>query len=506
MNLRDWLPFMSNGDEETAPVEPATGLSPIPTDAVDAVAKQWPADFSHDDLEYTLNAVQDYAIKAYGPTASPGTDNYDEDELIGHPIAELVHHPDRRSDLEELFHADDDDGVEGYIVNGERWDVIREDLDMSQLALDAVKEAHRLYAINLGHEDYGALLNPLFISTDNPPALEGEVADDPGTDAPTVDDTADGRAGGRDDQGQGQEQEQPLRAEAETDDGAAPPSQPAESATTADEPADDSDDRATENAPDPQAGADSTAHTATADNSPEADEPTDDSGAGESIDDHISIEFAEIDSRSDSSSHSSESAPTGNDSKDPAREPSSEHPSDSAEDTDTTSTASSAGASPSPADRQPDEADISTKGDTSSVATESTAPTDADGADETDPTEESAFVFKAPSEASDEVVGGDDDDVQSVEELVEESSFAFETNGGAAAEEETPESNTAPEQPNSSTPSGATPTPSVSSNSSTPETSGSRDRGDGERIEPTEVEWDEWMLAAVEPQRSRRKQ
>jgi len=506
MNLRDWLPFMSNGDEETAPVEPATGLSPIPTNAVDAVAKQWPADFSHDDLEYTLNAVQDYAIEAYGPTAHPGTDNYAEDELIGHPIAELVHHPDRRSDLEKLFHADDDDGVEGYIVNGERWDVIREDLDMSQLALDAVKEAHRLYAINLGHEDYGALLNPLFISTDNPPALEGEVADVPGADAPAADDMADGRAGDRDDQDQGQEQEQSLGGEAKTDDGAAPPSQPAESATTADESADGSDDRTTENTPDLQAGTDSTAPTTAADNSPEAGEPTDDSGGGESVDNHIDIEFAEIDSRSDSSSHSSGPAPTDSDSRDSARGPSPEPPSDSAEDTNTASTASSAGASPSPTDRQSDEADISAKGDTSSVTTESTAPTDADGAGEVDSTEESAFVFEAPSEASGEVTGGDGNGVQSVEELVEESSFAFETNANTAAEEETPESNAAPEQSNPSSPSGAMPTPSVSSNTSTPETSSSRDRSDGERIDPAEAEWDEWMLAAVEPRHSRREQ
>lgn len=181
MTLRDWLPFVSStGDNAPASAEPATGLSPIPSSVSQVVANKWPADFTHDDLRYTLNTVQDYAIRAYGPTAYPdgATDDQGEQsaDQTDHPVVELVNRPKRRSDLEEQFHADED-GVDGFIVTAERWDAIQDELEMSDLALRAVQEAHAAYAIELEYNDYGSLLHPLFIATDNPPALEGEVAE-----------------------------------------------------------------------------------------------------------------------------------------------------------------------------------------------------------------------------------------------------------------------------------------------------------------------------------------
>jgi len=181
VNLGRWIPFISAraDDGETDIPQPATGLTPIPTEVVVAVADEWPADFSRDDLEANLNAVQDYAIQAYGPTAYPGEDDGDGTEPpVEHPIRELVHHEASTSPLEKLFYTSDDRGVDGYVVNGERWTAIKSELGMSQLALEAVQEAHRVYATDLGQGEYAQLLNPLFISTDNPPALEGEVADD----------------------------------------------------------------------------------------------------------------------------------------------------------------------------------------------------------------------------------------------------------------------------------------------------------------------------------------
>jgi hypothetical protein len=181
VDLGRWIPFISArvDDAETDIPQPATGLTPIPTEVVVAVADEWPADFSRDDLEANLNAVQDYAIQAYGPTAYPGEDPADGTEpAVEHPIRELVHHEASTSPLEKLFYTSDDRGVDGYVVNGERWTAVKSELGMSQLALEAVQEAHRVYATDLGQGEYAQLLNPLFISTDNPPALEGEVADD----------------------------------------------------------------------------------------------------------------------------------------------------------------------------------------------------------------------------------------------------------------------------------------------------------------------------------------
>ena len=189
VNLGRWIPFISAraDDGETDIPQPATGLTPIPTEVVVAVVDEWPADFSRDDLEANLNAVQDYAIQAYGPTAYPGEDEGDGTEPpVEHPIRELVHHEASTSPLEKLFYTSDDRGVDGYVVNGERWTAIKSELGMSQLALEAVQEAHRVYATDLGQGEYAQLLNPLFISTDNPPALEGEVADD--ADVATADD------------------------------------------------------------------------------------------------------------------------------------------------------------------------------------------------------------------------------------------------------------------------------------------------------------------------------
>jgi hypothetical protein len=189
VNLGRWIPFISAraDDGETDIPQPATGLTPIPTEVVVAVVDEWPADFSRDDLEANLNAVQDYAIQAYGPTAYPGEDEGDGTEPpVEHPIGELVHHEASTSPLEKLFYTSDDRGVDGYVVNGERWTAIKSELGMSQLALEAVQEAHRVYATDLGQGEYAQLLNPLFISTDNPPALEGEVADD--ADVATADD------------------------------------------------------------------------------------------------------------------------------------------------------------------------------------------------------------------------------------------------------------------------------------------------------------------------------
>jgi len=183
MTLRDWLPFVSStGDDDPGPAEPATGLSPIPSHVSQVVANKWPADFTHDDLQYTLNTVQDYAIRAYGPVAYPDRSTGDQSESSAdqadHPVVELVNYPERRPDLEEQFHADDN-GVDGYIVTAERWDAIQYELEMSDLALRAVQETHAAYAVDLGYDDYGSLLHPLFIATDNPPALEGEVAETP---------------------------------------------------------------------------------------------------------------------------------------------------------------------------------------------------------------------------------------------------------------------------------------------------------------------------------------
>lgn len=198
MNIRSWLPLLSTDvdEETTAPSEsrePATGLTPIPSDIIIAVADQWPAEFSQDALEENLNAVQDYAVRAYGPVAYPGEAPSNE-VSADHPIAELVRHPERTSDLERLFHSDDADGIKGYIIIGERWDVIKDDLSMSQIALEAVQEAHRVYAIELGCPGVGELTNPLLISTNNPPAIEGDVADPPADDTDAAADAGAGNA------------------------------------------------------------------------------------------------------------------------------------------------------------------------------------------------------------------------------------------------------------------------------------------------------------------------
>jgi len=439
MNLRDWFPFVSSGDgdeEETAPVEPATGLSPIPTGIVETVADEWPADFSQDDLEYTLNAVQDYAIKAYGPTAYPGIDEHAETELTGHPIAELVHHPEQTSDLEELFHADDNEGVEGYIVNAERWDAIREDLDMSQLALDAVQESHRLYAISLEYDEYGSLLNPLFVSTDNPPAIEGEVADNPKTDA----------------SGKSQsETKSDHTGESEQQTG---PAEPAEESSG---PVADTDTAA--DTPSTQAEPDS--QTSPASPTDTAMSESEDSTADDS--ERVDIGLAELGSGS------------------------SESPTTESGQTDTGSESSIGSAATE---------------DTLSPDTEDAKTAETDGSGETiNSIEESPFAFDDPSEvdrADDDTNSESTDDVRTVDELVKESSFVFET-GGATTDESPDDTDSGTSQPPSSISSPSSTTTPAPAEASTPTGGSAADEQD----DSAEVEWTDWMLAAVEPQHSR---
>lgn len=443
MNLRDWFPFVSSGDgdeEETAPVEPATGLSPIPTGIVETVADEWPADFSQDDLEYTLNAVQDYAIKAYGPTAYPGIDEDAGSELTGHPIAELVHHPEQTSDLEELFHADDNEGVEGYIIIAERWDAIREDLDMSQLALDAVQESHRLYAIDLEYDEYGSLLNPLFVSTDNPPAIEGEVADNPETDASTVASGKSQSETGSDHTGESEQQTGPTEPAEESS------SPMADTDTVADTPCTQAD-------PDSQTSPASPTDTAMSESE------------GSTADDseRIDIELAELSSGS------------------------SESPTTESERTDTASESSIGSAATE---------------DTLSPDTEDAKTAETDGSGETiNSIEESPFAFDDPSEvdrADDDTSSESTDDVRSVNEIVKESSFVFET-GDATTDESPDDTDGGTSQPSSSISSPSSTTTPAPAEASTPTGGSAADQQD----DSAEAEWAEWMLAAVEPQHSR---
>jgi hypothetical protein len=445
MNLPDWFPFISSGggdEEETAPVEPATGLSPIPTGILETVADEWPADFSRDDLEYTLNAVQDYAIKAYGPTAYPGMDEDAGSELTGHPIADLVHHPEQTSDLEELFHADDNEGVEGYIVIGERWDAIQEDLDMSGLALDAVQEAHRLYAIDLGCDEYGSLLNPLFISTDNPPALPGEVADNTKTDDPAVvseenqsEITSDHTS----------ESEQQIGSTEPAGESPGPAADTDTVANTYDTKAD----------PDSQASSASQTDTAMTESK---DATADNSGRGDP-------DLTELGSSSAS-------------------------PTTESELTDPTSESFTGSAATE---------------DILSPDTEDARTAETDGSGETiDSTDESPFSFDDPSGvdgASDDTNSESTDNVRPVDELVRESSFVFET-GGAATDKSSDNTDGGTNQPPSSHSSPSSTTTLAPAEASTPTGSFAAD----EQGDSSETEWTEWMLAAVEPQRSHREE
>jgi len=457
MNLRDWLPFLSSNEEESSPAEPATGLSPIPSTVVHTVADTWPADFSREDLEYTLNAVQDYAIRAFGPAAYSDANDAPNPELAGHPIAELVHHPEQTSDLEELFHTDED-GVEGYIVTAERWDTIKADLEMSDLALEAVQEAHRAYALELGYGDYSALTKPLFIATDNPPALKGDVADDPTTDDDQVADTATSNDPAPDaptpnDSGpdEGDSPDKGTEPEMELDQSGAN-SSPAREGSRA------STTGATETATNPNTASATAAPTSTK----QANQPPDDH-TGES---------------------ESESEPEPDSGDEPSLD--ADSPPNLSEPVQTTDTGETAGGDNTGSEEGP------------FIFGSHAAPETATANDTGDNRDES----RSGTNDNDDTKGNDTTDAsddKTFDELLEEGPWVYEDDAETSTDGSPAESDSTPDHEHAS----ATPSPSEPTSTTSESMTVDDDQdSDEEAVTASEDKWPEWMLTAVEPQHS----